>query len=261
MSRNYIYCYSGSGNCLDIAKTIAGELGDTDIIMMRRRPEITDVRDAKTVGFVFPCYAGGLPGDVEKYVRQLSVSFSTYTYGVVSYAGYRGIGLSRINKAVPLNYWAGISHQCSCIWLFPHGLMLPLLSAEKAQKRSEMLARKIAEDVKNEVKILKDVPAPLFNKIESKFWPELSARKAEDLCVNIQKCVSCGRCERICPKDNIKITGKFPAFGNNCIGCLSCLQYCPQQAIDIGKVSMKRKRYHNPNVSAEELMKGIIHID
>ena len=62
MSKNVIFCYSGSGNCLDIAKNIAKRLGDTDIVMMRAEPEVKDVRGAKRVGFVFPCYAGGLPG-------------------------------------------------------------------------------------------------------------------------------------------------------------------------------------------------------
>ena len=35
MSENVIFCYSGTGNCLDMAKTIARELGDTDIIIGR----------------------------------------------------------------------------------------------------------------------------------------------------------------------------------------------------------------------------------
>ena len=61
MSKNLIYCYSGSGNCLDIARNIAKKLGDTDIVMMRTAPAITDAREAERVGFVFPCYAGGLP--------------------------------------------------------------------------------------------------------------------------------------------------------------------------------------------------------
>ena len=148
MSKNVIFCYSGSGNCLDIAKNIAKRLGDTDIVMMRAEPEVKDVRGAKRVGFVFPCYAGGLPGDVEKFVSELRVDPESYTFGVVSYAGYPGVGMAKINDIVPLDYWAGISHQCSCIWLMPHTLMLPMLDASRAQERSEKLAAKIADDVK-----------------------------------------------------------------------------------------------------------------
>ena len=52
MSENIIYCYSGSGNCLDMAKNIAKELGDTDIVMMRSFPAKTDATEAKRVGFI-----------------------------------------------------------------------------------------------------------------------------------------------------------------------------------------------------------------
>ena len=147
MSKNVIFCYSGSGNCLDIAKNIAKRLGDTDIVMMRAEPEVKDVHGAKRVGFVFPCYAGGLPGDVEKFVSELRVDPESYTFGVVCYAGYPGVGMAKIHDIVPLDYWAGITHQCSCIWLMPHNLMLPPLDAEKAQARSEKLAAKIADDI------------------------------------------------------------------------------------------------------------------
>ena len=37
----------------------SGVLGDTDIIMMRSEPSVTDVTEAQRVGFVFPCYGGG----------------------------------------------------------------------------------------------------------------------------------------------------------------------------------------------------------
>ena len=76
MSENVIFCYSGTGNCLDMAKTIARELGDTDIILMRKEPAVTDVRDAKRVGFVFPCYGGGLPGGVEESLRKIQVGLT-----------------------------------------------------------------------------------------------------------------------------------------------------------------------------------------
>lgn len=69
MAKNIIYCYSAGSNCLDMARNIARELGDTDIIMMRSFPVTTDARGAKRVGFIFPCYGGGLPGGVEEAVR------------------------------------------------------------------------------------------------------------------------------------------------------------------------------------------------
>ena len=51
---NIIYCYSASGNCLDMARKIAEGLGDTDIVMMRAFPTVTDATPYERVGFVFP---------------------------------------------------------------------------------------------------------------------------------------------------------------------------------------------------------------
>lgn len=260
MSKNVIFCYSGSGNCLDIAKNIAKRLGDTDIVMMRAEPEVKDVRGAKRVGFVFPCYAGGLPGDVEKFVSELRVDPESYTFGVVSYAGYPGVGMAKINDIVPLDYWAGISHQCSCIWLMPHTLMLPMLDASRAQERSEKLAAKIADDVLY-VKHLSGRPlSNPVNALEAKAWPMLSGKKAAKMTVT-DSCVGCGQCARLCPRGNISIVDGRASIGTNCIGCLSCLQYCPKQAINMGGATVRRERYHNPNVSAADLCQKVIHID
>lgn len=260
MSKNVIFCYSGSGNCLDIAKNIARGLGDTDIIMMRSRPVITNVRNAERVGFVFPCYAGGLPGDVEEYLHLLYVPRRTYTFGVVSYSGYPGTGLAKLNAIIPLNYHAGISHRCSCIWLLPPGVMMPILTPEKAQKRSEELAAKIAEDVRNGVESEKKPSSPLWNRLESKAWPKLAEIKAKQMSVSAQ-CIGCGQCEKLCPKGNIRLEGGRPVFGTSCIQCLSCLQYCPKEAIHLGGITEKRQRFHNQNVTPAELMQSVIHVD
>lgn len=259
MSKNVIFCYSGSGNCLDIAKNIAKKLGDTDIVMMRTAPAVTDVRDAEKVGFVFPCYAGGLPGKVEEYVRNVAVGRDAYRFAVCSYAGYPGIGLSVIDKIVDLDYWAGITHQCSCIWLLPHKLMLPPMGADKAQKRSEKLAEKIADDILAGKRTAKRPRALFLNKAESRVWPILSKKKARKL-VSDDECIGCRQCEKLCPRGNIHLEVRKPTFGTNCIQCLSCLQYCPRQAIHMGGATVKRERYHNPNIRAADLMEKVIHI-
>ena len=144
MSENVIFCYSGTGNCLDMAKTIARELGDTDIILMRKEPAVTDVRDAKRVGFVFPCYGGGLPGGVEESLCKIQVGLTAYTFGVCQYAGYMGSGLYKLNSIIPLRYWTAVSHQCTCIWLLPHSVMLPPVTPAMAQRRADKKAKQIA---------------------------------------------------------------------------------------------------------------------
>lgn len=260
MSTNTIYVFSGSGNCLDIAKNIAKKLGDTDIVLMRSAPVKTDATDSRRVGFVFPCYAGGLPGGVEESFRAVKLAPGTYTFGVTSCAAYPGVGLSILNSIHKLDYWNVVTHQCSCIWLFPHDLMMPMLDAEKAQQRSERLASLIGAEILGGVRTPKAPKANFFNKLEASAWPTLSKKKAEKLCAG-DSCVTCGQCVWLCPKGNIRIEDGRPVFGTDCIGCLSCLQYCPQQAIHMGGVTVTRERYHNPKIPAAELMEKLIHID
>jgi ferredoxin len=260
MSQNVIFCFSGTGNCFHIARTIARKLGDTDIIQLDRLSGPTDVTDAATVGFVVPCHAGGLPLGVRESLKNIVFSFSSHLYGVCSYSGYIGNGLKELSRTVPLNYWAGISHHCSCIWLFQHTVMMPMLSVEDAQKRSEELAEKVAEDVLARKFSDKPVPySPVFA-VESKAWPSLAARKAKAFTVS-DRCIACGQCMRLCPKGNIRTINGKASIGTDCIQCLRCLQFCPEEAISLGGVSEKREHYHNPAVRAADLMEPVIHIE
>lgn len=260
MSENIIFCYSGTGNCLDMAKNIAKELGNTDIVMMRSKPEITDVRGAKRVGIIIPCYAGGLPGEVEEFIKQIEISPGAYTFGVCQYSVYMGTGLHKLDKIMPLSYWTAVSHQFGYIVLLPHTMMLPHIAPEIAQKRSEKKAMEIAAAVLAGERTDKHPPLKPINVLEHHGWPLLIRIKANDFNVS-GSCIGCGQCAKICPTENIKIVDYKPAWGKKCYQCVSCLQYCPEKAISLGKMSNKRQRYHNPNISAEELTKSIIHID
>lgn len=62
---------------------------------------------------------------MEEYAKTILISPDAYTFGIVQYAGYMGCGLYKLDRIRELDYWAGMSHQCTCIWLMPHGLMEP----------------------------------------------------------------------------------------------------------------------------------------
>ncbi len=260
MSESVIFCYSGAGHCLEMAKNIAKILGDTDIVMMRSFPAVTDARGAKRVGFVFSCMAGGLPGRMEEYVRALQISPDSYTFAVEQYAGYLGCGMHKLDEIVHLDYWDGISNHSTAIWLMPHVLTFPPTTPETAQQRIDRKAMQIGANVlagkHSEKRPPKQAPFELMSKGLSKTHAKrVKSFKASDACI------SCGTCVKVCPQGNIRLVGGKPQFGTDCIGCLSCVQLCPKQAINIGKITEKRERFPNPTVSAADLTQKIIHID
>ena len=234
MSENIIYCYSGSGHCLNMAKSIAKALGDTDIVLMRSFPAKTDAREAKRVGFIFSCMAGGLPGDVEDYVKTIQIAPDAYKFAVEQYAGYLGCGLRKIDEIVHLDYWNGVSNHSTAIWLMPHTL----------GKRSE-----------------KRPPKEAAFELMSKGLGKTHVKRVKKFTVSAD-CIGCGTCAKVCPRGNIQmVVGNKPSFGSNCMGCLSCVQLCPKAAINIGRITEKRERFPNPNVKPAELTQKIIHID
>lgn len=257
MAKNIIYVFSGTGNCLNLAKLLGAEIeaiggGDTEIILMRKEPSKLDATEADRVGFIFPCYAGGLPAGVEETVSKIRIRDNAYTFGICMYAAYMGSGLSTIHKVQRLDWWGGVSHHCSCIWLLPHNMMMPRLSVEEAQVQSAEKAKEFAKAIVN-CRYKKDPPERILNKLENSAWPVLSVKKAAKFKVDADKCVRCGQCASLCPRDNIVLSDSGVEFGKDCLGCLSCLQYCPEEAIHMGGITRKRERYHNPAISAEEL--------
>lgn len=260
MSENIIYCYSGSGHCLSMAKTIARTLGDTDIVLMRSRPAVLDATGAKRVGFVFPCYGGGLPGDVEQFVKEIEIAPGAYKFAVEQYAGYLGCGLHKLDELVGLDYWDAVSNHSTCIWLMPHTLTVPPTSKQEAQNRIDRKGMQVGAAVRAFKHSAKKPPKNSIFAAESAGFSQLHAKNAEKFSVN-DSCIGCGTCARLCPRGNIELVNGKPRFGTNCIGCLSCLQYCPKEAINMGKITVKRERFPNPGVKAAELTQSVIHVD
>ncbi len=260
MSETILYCYSGAGHCLAMAKRIAQILGDTDIVMMRRRPVKTDATEARRVGFLFSCMAGGLPGDVEEYVKEIRIAPGAYKFAVEQYAGYLGCGLHKLDEIVGLDYWDGVSNHSTAIWLMPHTLTLPPTTPEAAQRRIEQKAAVVAGAVLEGKRSEKRPPKEAAFALMSKGLGKTHAARAKKFTAG-DACVGCGTCVKLCPRGNIRLENGKPVFGTNCIGCLSCVQLCPQQAVNIGKITEKRERFPNPTVSAAELAQDIIHID
>ena len=52
--------------------------------------------------------------------------------------------------------------------------------------------------------------------------------------VDPKKCVGCGKCVAVCPRNNITVTDGKYKFGHNCVLCMGCSFGCPKDAIKVG---------------------------
>lgn len=56
---------------------------------------------------------------------------------------------------------------------------------------------------------------------------------SDKLRVDEDKCIGCGKCEKLCPMNNIKIVDKKVVKNNQCTMCYRCINNCPKQAMTL----------------------------
>ena len=57
-------------------------------------------------------------------------------------------------------------------------------------------------------------------------------------------CIGCGQCARLCPTNNITLREGKPVWGGDCTHCMACICRCPAEAIEYGRKSVGKPRYH-----------------
>jgi flavodoxin len=71
---NIVFYFSGTGNCLKVAKTIATELGNCEIVSMGKYDKYHLMKQYDTIGFVYPTYFCGLPNKVVDFVENVNLN-------------------------------------------------------------------------------------------------------------------------------------------------------------------------------------------
>ncbi len=258
--KTILYYFSGTGNTLMLARLLAEELGDTEIINIVdcHAPLISPRADA--VGILFPVYAFGLPKIMRDFVKNnLQISAGTYVFSLTNYANAGGPASLQQLKALlrakggKLQAGFGIPMPSNYI---------PFGGAESREKQTELFANAV-EKIKITAQTIKKRPENYFYRKSclSQFIARLykfffwdCAKEAKKFYVN-NNCTSCGICVKICPVKNIKLADGHPVWGDNCEQCMACLQWCPVVAIHRKGVSETRLHYHNPTVKAQDLMR------
>lgn len=257
-----IFYFSGTGNSLQVAKSI-GDYNGEKLIAIAREMNSRDtsfeytLEEKETIGFVFPVYAWGPPKMVLQFIERLNfINFKdNYVFSVATCGDNIGNTMKVLNKSLNkrnIELHSGFSIRMPNNYIVMGDVDPKEIENEKLKKAGESLKRinviinekrrGVFEVEKGSMPgVLTSVINPLFNK------NAMDTRKfyATD------KCTSCGICERVCNSNTIKVKGK-PEWGKNCTQCLACIHNCPVRAIQYGKGTEKKGRYKNPNVNMNE---------
>lgn len=252
-----IVYFTGTGNSRHCARLLAGLLEDqcVDAFHWIREGLGAELQSEKPWVFVSPTYAWQLPRVFRDFIRFGRFGGSREAYFVLTCGGETGNAVQGIRKlcqekefdfrglmpvVMPDNY----------LVMFPSPKpeeIRTLLAAAPA--RLEEAAQRIRAG-----ETFPPVQVGLMDKVKSGPINEGMHRYF----IRTKKfmatgdCVSCGKCETVCPLGNIRLEGGKPVWGDRCTHCMACLNLCPTGAIEYGKATRGKERYHCPDDQGPE---------
>jgi flavodoxin/Pyruvate/2-oxoacid:ferredoxin oxidoreductase delta subunit len=253
-----IYFFSATGNSLKVAKDISSKLGNTKLIKICKDTLNTETeKKYKRIGIIFPVYYYGLPLMVEEFVKKLEIDEDTYVYAVATCGGSVG---SAINSLKEILNHKSVTLSAAFTVIMPdnYQVMYSPPSLEKQKKLFKLQEEKIQhiyeiilKGVKSTFEENNSFPAKLIGKMLSKSF------KPKDKDKNFwsdEKCNSCRICSKVCPSNNIIFEQNKPKWLHQCEHCLACMHWCPKKSIQYKRGTLKRERYHHPQIKVNELI-------
>jgi ferredoxin/flavodoxin len=257
-----IYYFSGTGNSLVVARDITEKLGGK----LKSIPAVMDQEsikiDADALGIVTPAYYMRMPRIVEGFVGKLTDLQSKYIFAIVTVGGIAGGILDRLSEAISLR---GGSLAAGFVVRMPANyidsadapsLFLQKHMFRKWERKVDRIADHVVHRKSGRMEKFNPLMTLLFSKSIDKAY--LAGELAPDVDKNFwvdDKCNGCGICFKICPVGNIEMVDDRPVWQHHCEKCLACIQWCPKEAIQFKDATLKRKRYHHPQVKLSDMLK------
>lgn len=255
-----IFYFSGTGNSQWVANALSVALGEPVVSIAEelktgKKEFVCPLREDEKVLFVFPVHSWGPAVPVARFIAGLKLTGydKQPVYSISTCGDECGYTDDMMQKALAKR---GIMLTHSYSVIMPNNyILMPGFNVDSKEVEQQKLkdapaaVSAIAEAIKEGeiVNLYKKGGLayvksywvyPLFTNFaigKNSFWVT-------------DECISCGLCQRICPTGTIALTDGKPVWADTCVQCVACIHRCPVRAIEYGTITLKKGRYHHPDV-------------
>ncbi len=264
--KRVVLYFTGTGNCLYVARQLAGKEGEILSIPQLMRKKQFEI-EADEIGLVYPIYGHMPPYMVREFIKKAQLK-AEYKFAVLTY------GMRKCNA---VEIWDGISRKAGNVFDYIGTIImvdnwLPNFDMNEQMKIDKHIPEnlaKITSDLSNRRRWHEPVTQEEREQHEgfmslSGLDPEVGFLMKADRSFRVtDDCIHCGICTYVCPRGNYQLTGQGVKMQGDCEFCFACIQNCPQRAIQFkknedgtwpdGSEKNPNARYRNENVSLMEL--------
>ncbi len=233
--------FSGTGNSRYATELFCQEYDkDTNVCSIEDNDVLTIVNDADLIVFAYPVQFSTVPKIVRDFVIQNRELWRGKKIFVIATMGlFSGDGSGLLGRLL---------QRCGAEVIGGLHLKMPdSIADEKALKRplekNKELVKQAEQKIKESVRQLKDGHPTqegigLLYRLAG-FWGQRAyfghktREYSSNLKIDKEKCVGCGKCEKLCPMKNITIVDLKAVSDNRCTMCYRCINKCPKQAITL----------------------------
>ena len=241
--------FTGTGNSRHIAERIAHALNDT-LISLNDRIKSGDITPLAVNGrlvLVMPTYAWRIPRIVRDHLLRTELRGARETWFVMD-CGCEIGNAAKYNRALCRE--KGLVYMGTAQIVMPENF-IAMFNAPTVEEARRIVAKAepfidcaIAAIRAGHMfspprkKLYDRIASSALNPVFYPLFVKANPFTASDVCIG------CGKCEKLCPLNNITLQNARPVWGTNCTQCMACNCYCPTRAIEYGKQSAGKPRYH-----------------
>lgn len=248
--------FSGTGNSAYVAKKIAGIIGDEvlDLFGKIKNRDYSPLKSEKPFVVSAPTYSWRIPHILREFLEKTPLEGNSRIYFLMTCGDDIGNAEKYLKK---LCSQIGKEYMGCGVFRMPENY-IAMFTAPNDEQSSRIIAKQ-TKNIRNTANLIssgKKLDAVNVNTV-GKLKSGIVNTAFYALCVSAkkfrttEKCVSCGKCEKVCPLSNITIKDGKPVWGKDCTHCMACICKCPAEAIEYGNKSVGQNRY-TCKVNSEE---------